>query len=123
MSNLAVITNTELEPTELTLTADWYDNMKDAVGGWVEMVRLNPNVTMWVNEEGLVHNLPINLVGTLAYAVAFDAMENLHPIAGTIVFTGGLNAEGEPTGLTDEGLDWLAMVGMLGMMMSRERGK
>jgi hypothetical protein len=123
MSNLAVVTNTELEPTELQLSTDWYEVMKDKVGGYVEMVRLNPMVTMWVNEEGLIHNLPINPVGTIAYAVAFDCLENPHPIAGTIVFTGGITAEGEPTGLTNEGLDWLAMVGMLGMLMSRKRGE
>jgi hypothetical protein len=107
--------------SELVLTENWYEQMKEAVGGYVEIVRLTDYLTMWVNEEGLVHNLPINAVGSLAYGIAFDAMGS--PIAGDIVFTGGLNRAGEPTGITQEGLDWLVMVGQYGIMMNANRDK
>jgi hypothetical protein len=101
----------------LVLTNEgWYEELKKSVGGYVEIVRLTDYLTMWVNEEGLLLNLPINPVGSLAYGVAFDAIGT--PIAGDIVFTGGLNGEGEPTSITQEGLDWLSMVGQLGMMMN-----
>ena len=101
--------------SELVLTENWYEQLKEAVGGYVEIVRLTDYLTMWVNEEGLVYNLPINAVGSLAYGIAFDALGT--PIAGDIVFTGGLTGSGEPTEITQEGIDWLLMVGQLGMMM------
>lgn len=115
---LAVFTTAEECGAEALVLTDegWYEELKKSVGGYVEIVRLTKFLTMWVNEEGLLLNLPINAVGSLAYGVAFDAIGT--PIAGNIVFTGGLTGEGEPTSITQEGLDWLTMVGQLGMMMN-----
>ena len=43
---------------------------EDALGGWIETVRprgLDRPYMMLVNEEGLLHDLPLNLVGSFFY--------------------------------------------------------
>lgn len=39
--------------------------LQKAVGGYVERVVLSETLTMWVNEEGLLQGLPINMAATI----------------------------------------------------------
>ena len=68
--------------------------LQKMVGGFIEIVRpryLRKPYVMIVNEEGLLHDLPVNNTGTLLYG------SNLTPILGDIVIMQeGFTDEGEP---------------------------
>lgn len=75
-----------------------YKSLGRVVGGYIEIVRpqgLNRPYCMVVNEEGLMHNLPLNRAGSLLYGTQFHGS----PIVGDIV----IMAEGE----TDKGIDFM----------------
>ena len=68
------------------------EGMQDAVGGLVDLVPRHGmgDVYVWVNNEGLIHDLPFNrYVGDT-------------PIVGPILVTGGEDEDGRTKGLTDE---------------------
>lgn len=81
-----------------------YKSVGEVVDGYIEHVLprlLEKPYCMIVNEEGLLRNLPINLVGSLLC----DTISNGIPIVGTIVIMkDGINEEGEPDilGLTED---------------------
>jgi hypothetical protein len=63
--------------------------MQALVGGYVELVRLERGLELWVNEEGLINELPLNrLASTLATRL----------IVGT-AFVARSNARGDTTSL------------------------
>lgn len=73
--------------------------LQTAVDGYIESVMLDPNFVMWVNEEGLIRkDLKSNWLGATLYEEAFQIK---NPINGTIVFTGGADAEGFTLGLEE----------------------
>lgn len=45
----------------LASMVDTLEDMQRLVGGYVEAVQLTPSLTLWVNEEGLLDELPYNL--------------------------------------------------------------
>lgn len=67
-------------------------HLQNAVGGFVDVVRLGPNLDMWVNDDGFALELPHNVAATgIARHHGFR-----HQIyVGPAVFTGGVNEEGE----------------------------
>lgn len=80
------------EVTELDIAEDSLTTLQTAVDGLIQPVDFY-NFTMWVNEEGLLRNdLDRNLVASAFYST---------PIMGTIVFTGGVDDEGETLGLSE----------------------
>jgi hypothetical protein len=93
-----------------------YKVISTAVGGYIEAVRVQPNLVMWVNESGLLENLEPNEVGCLAYLVAFGSLRS--PIVGDVIFTGAEDEEGNTLGIDAEGLEWLSMLGEIGMMVT-----
>jgi hypothetical protein len=66
--------------------------LQDAVGGWVQAVDFRDDLTIWVNEEGKLNNLPINAEATKIWAHFFG---NTDFIVGNAVFTGGTDENGE----------------------------
>ena len=77
-------------------TPPLYESLGRAVGGYIEIVRpqgLNRPYCMVVNEEGLIHGLPLNRAGSLLYGTQFHGS----PIVGDIV----IMAEGEMDGGID----------------------
>jgi hypothetical protein len=81
---------------------DSLDKYQDAVGGWIEIIRLN-NAVAYVNEEGLIHGLPRNLP-----ASAFSILSDRSPvIVGNMIIVGTGNDEGDDTNISR---DWLGMV-------------
>jgi len=97
--------------TEGTKTVVDFDNetcygmLKDAVGGYIECVRLRKSgFEMWVNEEGKLQALPQNPTGT---ALWVDNYGETDVTVGNIVITGGTDDEGETLGLTDEQLEFV----------------
>jgi len=76
-----------------------YKLLSETVGGLIECVRLDANLDMWVNDNGLAEGLAQNPHGTRIYNDTFGAQ---HVIVGNIIFTGGADDEGETLGLNDE---------------------
>lgn len=78
-----IITTRGVIRTE-NFTAPAYKSVGEAVGGYIEIVhpkRLNPPYCMVVNEEGLLHDLPLNPYGSYLYGTDLHG----NPIAGDIV--------------------------------------
>jgi len=76
---------------------DSYEMLKEGVGGWLELVRLNHGVDMWVNENDIAENLPYNATATAIYWSNFGFMSG--QIFGDVVFTSS-NPDGETIGLS-----------------------
>ena len=71
------------------------DGLKEIVGGWIEIVRpmyLKHPLVLVCNEEGLIHELPFNLVGSALYGYA----EHGQPIVGDIAIVEKVFRDGEP---------------------------
>ena len=83
---------------------DSYQMLRAGVGGWIELVRLNHGVDMWVNENGIAENLPYNPTATAIYWSNFGFMSG--QIFGDVVFTNS-NAEGDTIGLTVSQFEYL----------------
>lgn len=88
------VTQLDLEAPEGSLRI-----LQGAVGGYIQAVDLNENLTMWLNEEGKLEGLDTNLFGTLLFRQRFGDVDT---IVGNIVLTGGTDDEGETLGLTEE---------------------
>ena len=73
--------------------------LQNAVGGYIEAVDLEDNLTMWVNEEGKLNGLPINAMATMLWEKHFGFTD---VIVGDVIFTGGTGSEGETLGLDEE---------------------
>lgn len=68
------------------------------VKGLFQYTALSPNLSLWTNEEGKLHNLPVNRAGTLLWEKVYGTTDI---IVGPIVLTGGNTEEGEIDGLTE----------------------
>lgn len=74
--------------------------LQAGVDGWIEPVAINENLTMYVNEEGKLELFAIvNRYANALFAKRFGV--GIDTIVGDVVFTGGVDDEGETIGLTD----------------------
>ena len=102
MRGIVITTKYEIRVQEFSEPA--YKSIGEAVGGWIEVVRpvrLGRPYCMVVNEEGLLRNLPMNVLGSFLYG---------SPIAGDIVLLReGINSDGEYDllGLTEQDIEYL----------------
>jgi hypothetical protein len=81
--------------------ADEYNFLNTAVAGWIQAVPLIDDlegITLWVNEEGKMANLPYNIKATYLWEQSYGFTD---VIVGTAVLTGGSDDEGETLPLTD----------------------
>ena len=83
----------EIETLEL-------EDMQKMVGGLIECFHVGNGVDMWLNDEGKLLSLPVNI------AIGSAEREILDTIHGDVFFASG-NDEGETIGLTDEQIDWI----------------
>ena len=81
-----------------------YSVLSGAVGGYIECVSLASDLDMWVNEEGKLMGLPVNPIGTRMWRAAFGPTD---VIVGDIIFTGGVDKNGETLGLSDRHIERL----------------
>lgn len=68
MKGLVITTENKMQVREFGEPA--YETIGKAVGGWIEVVHpkgLPDPFCMVVNEEGLLHGLPLNLFGCILY--------------------------------------------------------
>lgn len=84
--------NTDFTTEVLDLSSNEYNQLRDAVGGLIQPVDLKPDLTVWLNEEGKLISLPINLIGTHMWERSYGQTDVL---VGDIVFTGNSDEEGE----------------------------
>lgn len=107
MKNQVAITLTAKDESEVKFfeVGDSYEMIRDAVGGWIECVRLNKGIDMWVNEEGkMLESCEYNPTATAIYWTNFGFMTD--QIFGDVIFTSS-DGEGETTGLTVEQVEYL----------------
>jgi hypothetical protein len=71
------------------------ENLQTFVGGYIEAIRVNDSITIWINEEGKLIELPPNFYLTNQDGQAYDIVVGDVLIAGT-------DHEGETVSLTDE---------------------
>lgn len=93
MSKFATIVRTDHTTEVIDLEAGEGElrQLQKAVDGLVQPLDLQENITMWVNEEGLLRDLPLNLMPTMLFKEMFDQTT---PILGDVIFTGGTDEEG-----------------------------
>lgn len=78
---------------------DDLESMQNIVGGYIECIALKNNIDVWVNEEGLLMDLP------------FNRTVNRKPLVGTI-FAASHNKSGDTTSLSAQQIkDVLVMFG------------
>jgi hypothetical protein len=88
--------NTDFTTEILDLEDDTLKKLQGAVGGWVQAIDLQENLTLWCNEEGKLIGLTPNVIGTHLWEKSFGMTD---VIMGDVVFTGGTDDEGENLGL------------------------
>jgi hypothetical protein len=74
------------EPAVVTIDND-LESLKSLVGGWIETVRLPDDILMVVNEEGMLHDLPLNFI---TFVRDFGTLKPVHEIAGDVFFVSTL---------------------------------
>jgi hypothetical protein len=100
MPKTAVIVTTKAEVSIIDIAEGSLKKLQSAVDGLIQPVDLDGNVTMWVNEEGLLRSdLEMNDIATSLYAQMYDIT---NPLMGDVVFTGGTDEEGETLGLGED---------------------
>ena len=85
---------------------DTLTKLQGLVGGLIEAIDLTDNITMWINEEGLFSNMTVNKTASDLYDKVLQLHLNYNPsignIVGDVVFTGGIDEEGNFTTLQRE---------------------
>jgi hypothetical protein len=71
--------------------------LQSAVGGWVQAIDLEENLTMWLNEEGKLIGLPHNTTAQKLWDKAFWVGSDF--VVGDVVLTGGTDEEGQTLAL------------------------
>ena len=99
------LTASDVAKTHLFEIGNSYDMIRNAVNGWIECVRLNHEIDMWVNEEGkMIDSCEYNPTATAIFRTTFGFMTDT--IYGDVIFTSS-NEEGETIGLNIEQVEYL----------------
>lgn len=90
--------NRDMTTQVLDLSTNEYEQLSSAVDGWIQAVELNPNLTLWCNEEGKQRGMEPNVVATVLWKKYFG---NTDVIVGDVVFTGTSDDQGNTRPLAD----------------------
>jgi hypothetical protein len=101
MRNVIIIKTTG-ETEVVNFGSDSLSVLQKAVGGWVQAIDLNNNLTLWVNEEGKLEDLPHNALAQHFFDLRFGTGADI--IVGDAVLTGGTDSNGDTLGLDDDAL-------------------
>lgn len=96
----AIIIKTTGETEIVDFSTDSLAVLQNAVGGWVQAIDLNDNLTLWVNEEGKLDGLPHNPLAQNFFDLRFGTGADI--IVGNAVLTGGVDSNGDTLGLDDD---------------------
>jgi hypothetical protein len=108
MTKLGVVIKTDgtLERLDLSVSEQELKSLQNAVGGYVQVIELEDDFTMWVNEEGKLLGLPVNEIATVIWEVRFGLDTDI--ICGDVVFTGGMDEDGETLTISEANVQRLA---------------
>ena len=108
MTKLGVVIKADgtLERLDLSESEQELKSLQNAVGGYVQVIELEDDFTMWVNEEGKLLNLPVNEIATVIWEVRFGLDTDI--ICGDVVFTGGMDEDGETLTISEANVQRLA---------------
>lgn len=100
---MLVATMTTNDTIDITEIDGSLSSMQSLVDGLIQPIDLLPDVTMWVNEEGLLLSLPYNSLATSFCSVfGIDTY-----ICGNVFLTGGTDENGKTLPLKQEYADYL----------------
>ena len=103
---IVIKTDGTLERLDLSESEQELKSLQNAVGGYVQVVELEDDFTMWANEEGKLLNLPVNEIATVIWEVRFGLDTDI--ICGDVVFTGGMDEDGETLTISEANIQRLA---------------
>ena len=95
-----------LERLDLSVSEQELKSLQNAVGGYVQVIELEEDFTMWVNEEGKLLGLEENKIATVIWEVRFGLDTDI--ICGDVVFTGGMDEDGETLTISEANIQRLA---------------
>lgn len=101
MKRLAVKVSRDLVTQRVDLGEDSYRVISDAVEGDIEVVSLADDLEFFANENGWAEFSPADR-NALAEMVQFAHLGAANPILGPVIFTGGVDGDGETQGLSDD---------------------
>lgn len=96
----AVIIRTDGTTEVVDFSQDSLAVLQKAVGGWVQAIDLNSNLTLWLNEEGKLESLPHNPHAQYFFDMRFGPDADY--IVGDAIFTGGVDENGDTLGLDED---------------------
>jgi hypothetical protein len=99
MPKTALVVKTDLTTEVIDIAENGLRKLQNAVGGLIQPVDFGNEVTMWVNEEGLlIESMELNWIATnLAREIGYET-----PMMGDVVFTGGSDSEGDTMALSEQ---------------------
>jgi hypothetical protein len=108
MTKLGVVIKADgtLERLDLSVSEQELKSLQKAVGGYVQVIELEEDFTMWVNEEGKLLGLEENKIATVIWEVRFGLDTDI--ICGDVVFTGGMDEDGETLTISEANIQRLA---------------
>ena len=108
MTKLGVVIKADgtLERLDLSESEQELKSLQNAVGGYVQVIELEDDFTMWVNEEGKLLGLEENKIATVIWEVRFGIGTDI--ICGDVVFTGGMDEDGETLTISEANIQRLA---------------
>lgn len=109
----ALRVNTDFTTEVLDLSSNEYEQLRDSVGGLIQAVDLRQGLTIWVNEEGKLIDLPVNVIGTHLWEKSFGMTD---VILGDCVFTGNSDDEGETMELAQP---WIVQIQELAVKLRK----
>lgn len=71
--------------------------MRKLVGGHRERIGFPNNIDLWINEEGIIHDLPFNFI---TFVIDNGVPQPVHTILGNVFFA-SLDEEGNTVSLND----------------------
>jgi hypothetical protein len=88
--------------------------MQAAVGGYIELIRLSENLLMYVNEEGMLRNMPHNPRATALLVTFAQMQETFLPLGGDDlrgdVFLIGDDGGPDNAPIPEQWVEWLRSV-------------
>lgn len=75
------------------------ESMQSIVGGYIERLRITQDIDMWLNEEGILMKLPLNVITT-------NRGEAIDHIYGNVVFASH-DDEGNIISLSEDQKKWI----------------
>ena len=70
-------------------------SLQTEVGGYVELVRFSDDVHAYINEEGKIQGLQVNLFASLLSQSMEIGLRRSDMLVGTVILLGSLNEQGE----------------------------